>query len=1192
MQHPRRTRLGRDGLWISLGLFLGLFSGQAALVEGARDGAEPEPAQTLEPQVVTEFPQAARGAGARLRVAPGLEVRLWASEPLIENITSLDFDGLGRAYVVETGRRRTSVFDIRGLQPWLDDDFAFRTVQDRADFLKKMLTPGTPGHEAFLEAVTRAGRGGFQDFNQDGVVDWRDLEVESERIRLVWASDDGPVADRSMTFVEPFDSSVSGVAAGVLAWGDSVWFTCVPDLWRFPAASGDREKPEVVRAPQEEHRLLTGFGVHIAFGGHDLHGLAMGPDGRLYFSIADRGIHVTNRENDVVALPDTGAVFRCEPDGSHFELYATGLRNPQELAFDDFGNLWTGDNNGDGGDKARWTWVLEGADYGWTLGWQWLPGMGGWNQERLWEMQTTNSAAYIVPPVAHVGHGPAGIAWYPGTGLGSKYQDHFFYTDFPGGVRVFQVEPEGAFFRIPDAGRWLEDNSGQNPRGKLLWDLYPVDVTFPPGGGVMVADWVRGWEKTGQARIWHVRDPRLDEDPQIAETQRLLAEHATPPGWTDLPMADLARLLGHVDQRVRMAAQDTLTQRDAAEIVAILETHESQRARWLALYALERQRRRQGLAAEAVEWIPRGLSDPEMEVRALAARLAGEWFPRASVEPLLELAAKDPHPRVVAHALMALRLDEVAPQDLQPLVDQLHQVADRSLGTTRTTDPALFHGVTRAMQRAGRGAGLIWVAGLQHRNPNVRLATIVAARRVGTPFLIQGLNDRDPRVVLETVRAIHDPPIRVAQPALLDMLDPDGGLASRWLGFTLARSWQGEFPFEPDEWNAWITRRLINAHFRAGNAQNAERIVAYAARPGNPESLRAEALEVLALWPKPPARDRVTGLIAEHRRRSETAARREVLEALDAWLERLPLPGAQEGLGSFEDTMPPAVQVAFLSLLGTLNHDRAPVFAQLLLEDANEAVRQEAARWIPRETRDTPDWIARATDESLGWKARQEALAVLKADGSETAKAWLTEQLGTWEAGEWPGELALDLVEALQGIADPEIDARMEALALKKSGESVEPDPEAVPFPYELALAGGDPVRGKRLFVEQADWGCARCHRFDGEGGQVGPDLTGIGDRMSPQALFKAIVDPNADLAEGYETLWLDLIDGRFLAGVGVSENEETLVLRTEDGSEETIPVEQIASRERGLSMMPEGLVELMSLRDLRDLLAALAASR
>ncbi|MFM8356974.1 MAG: PQQ-dependent sugar dehydrogenase, partial [Verrucomicrobiota bacterium] len=446
----------------------------------------------------------ARSARQRLRVAPGLQLGLWAAEPLLQNLTSVTFDGPGHAYVVETGRRRTSVFDIRNFTDWVEDDLALRTPAARGAYLEGMLATNA----AFRAAATRNKRGGLGDFNRDGTVDVRDLEVESEAIRRVWDTDGDGIADHSSLVADGFNSRVSGVAAGLLAQGTNLWFACIPDLWRFPlpSAAGTNAPPKLAH---DGARLFSGFGSHIAYGGHDLHGLIRGPDGRIYFSIADRGAWVTNREGRVLAVPDTGAVFRCEPDGSQLEIHALGLRNPQELAFDDLGNLWTGDNNADGGDQARWTLVLPGADYGWTIGWQWLPRLGAWNSERLWHTRESHTAAHLVPPVAHVGHGPAGIAHYPGTGLGDRFQGHFFYADFPGGIRHFQVEPVGAFFRVsppPGAGdsrKWLEDNSATNLTGKILWDLSPVDVTFPPFGGLIVADWVEGWEKTGKGRLWH-----------------------------------------------------------------------------------------------------------------------------------------------------------------------------------------------------------------------------------------------------------------------------------------------------------------------------------------------------------------------------------------------------------------------------------------------------------------------------------------------------------------------------------------------------------------------------------------------------------------------------------------------------------------------------------------------------------------
>src|ERR1043165_2946433 len=194
--------------------------------------------------------------------------------------------------------------------------------------------------------------------------------------------------------------------------------------------------PQVASQKSKIETLLHGFGTHTAIGGPDLHGLKMGPDGRIYFSIADRGTstNLWDKIGDhwpgltMEALADSGAVFRCQPDGTQLEVVAIGLRNPQELAFDEFGNLFTGDNNGDGGDKSRWEYIVEGADYGWRMGWQWLPKMGAWNSDMLWGMAPSNTSSFYLPPVTHIAAGPAGMAYYPGTGLPARHHRHFFLS--------------------------------------------------------------------------------------------------------------------------------------------------------------------------------------------------------------------------------------------------------------------------------------------------------------------------------------------------------------------------------------------------------------------------------------------------------------------------------------------------------------------------------------------------------------------------------------------------------------------------------------------------------------------------------------------------------------------------------------------------------------------------------------------
>ena len=73
----------------------------------------------------------------------------------------------------------------------------------------------------------------------------------------------------------------------------------------------------------------------------------MGPDGRLYWEVGDIGLHVTDRSGKTWSYPNQGAVMRSDPDGSNFEVFATGIRNLQEFSFDEHGNLISVDNDGD-----------------------------------------------------------------------------------------------------------------------------------------------------------------------------------------------------------------------------------------------------------------------------------------------------------------------------------------------------------------------------------------------------------------------------------------------------------------------------------------------------------------------------------------------------------------------------------------------------------------------------------------------------------------------------------------------------------------------------------------------------------------------------------------------------------------------------------------------------------------------------
>ncbi len=1135
----------------------------------------------------TDSPETAR---KRLVVAPGLKVDLWAAEPLIQDVVNFSFDEQGRAYVVETGRRRTSVFDIRSYRDWVDADLSFRTPWDRAAFLK---TNVSQDNAAFMRQMGSAKQGGFRDFNKDGRLDWRDLEVESEHIKLVWDSTGSGVADKSAVFADGFNTSISGVAAGVLARRGEVYFTSIPDVWKMhnhyvqrpdtaplrPLTPSKARIPNTFNAgygyePMAMVNLATGFGVHIAYGGHDMHGLQFGPDGKLYWTIADRGAALTNLSRTLNPdldyllkfLPDTGAVFRSNPDGSELEVVAIGLRNPQELAFDDFGNLFTADNNADGGDKARWVHIVEGADYGWRYGWQHLPKLGAWNAEMLWGLAPSNTALSYPPPVAHIGHGPAGIAHYPGTGLPDTFRDCFFYADFPGGIRYFRLEPSGASFKVANAGKWLESNSPDEREGKLLWNLYPTDIEFGPDGGAYVLDWVAGWEKTGKGRIWRVHDPAVDGSAAVKETKQLLATI----GETTKP-DKLAELLGHPNQRVREEALHTLCAQGHRTLLAqIAKSRASKLALIGVVWGLSRSSTNQFADSNNLSSALNELAQiRDSDIRAIVAKAMRH--PRLNYFYRLEEMLHDPNLRVRANAAESLgwlKHRKAIPE----LIDLLKRNADQ--------DATVRNAAVYALVRIGDTDALL--AAAKDKSASVRLGACLALRRLMHPGIAQFLDDPDPRIVLEAARAIADLPIEPALPKLAD-------LALKYVE-------QSELRLsEP------LLRRVANANFRIGGTTNAGNLAMIASLPKTPESISLETIEMLAGWPSPSNRDKVTGLWRPLAQRTEKyipgaalfcvhtspvgfgAPRLQAAAVRAALALEWKLPLADEGFAN--TNLHADVRLEFLHLMQAQKHPKFESTLALAIRDSSEVIRKEASRLSA--AGGGTDALARlaATLQSGTLGERQSALQSLASLKGKEADDALRKALTQLLEGKLPKELHLDVLEAAAKRTSPSIKERLAQFEAKRDAK----DPLAK---WRECLTGGDAKAGRVLFHERQEAACARCHKLAGEGGDVGPDLAGLVAKKGREYALESIVLPNRVIAQGFESLLVVMKNGQSFAGLVKSESGDELTLNSPEDGILKLKKADIAKRTPALSPMPESLIEVLTKREIRDLVEFLATAK
>lgn len=220
-------------------------------------------AQAEKPQftpVIAEASDEAANLIDSFQIPEGMKAKLFASEPMLANPVVFCVDHQGRFYVAETFRHSDGVMDNRGHLDWLHDDLASQTVADREKMFRKFLG----------SQIT-------------------EFETQTERIRLISDSDGDGVADRSTVFADHFGHLMDGIGAGLLAYRGKVYFACVPKLWLLEDQNNDG-------TADLEEVLFDGFGVRVAFLGHDLHGLILGPDGRIYFSMGDRGYNLINRE--------------------------------------------------------------------------------------------------------------------------------------------------------------------------------------------------------------------------------------------------------------------------------------------------------------------------------------------------------------------------------------------------------------------------------------------------------------------------------------------------------------------------------------------------------------------------------------------------------------------------------------------------------------------------------------------------------------------------------------------------------------------------------------------------------------------------------------------------------------------------------------------------------------------------------
>jgi putative membrane-bound dehydrogenase-like protein len=400
-------------------------------------------------QLSDEQKRLPENALAGLEVADGLDITLFASEPMLTNPTNMDIDARGRVWITEAYNYRMS------------------------------LNPHNPQRD------------------------------EGDRIIILEDTDGDGKADNTKVFYQGTDINS---ALGIAVLGNKVIVSCSPNVFVFTDENGD-DKPDKIEkfftgisGEQHDHAMhafVFGPDGKLYFNYGNAGGQLMDKDGN---PIRDKAGNLVNDKGEPYR---EGMVFRCNPDGSELEVLGHNFRNNYEVAVDSYGTMWQSDNDDDGNRGVRINYVMEFGNYGYKdemTGAGWQARRTNMEEEiplRHWHLNDPG----VVPNLLQTGAGsPTGILVYEGNLLPKAFHNQIIHSDAgPNVVRAYPVQEDGAGYKaeiknIVEGVRdqWFRPSDVTvAPDGSLF-----ISDWYDPGvGGHQMGDMNRG-------RVYRVAPPK------------------------------------------------------------------------------------------------------------------------------------------------------------------------------------------------------------------------------------------------------------------------------------------------------------------------------------------------------------------------------------------------------------------------------------------------------------------------------------------------------------------------------------------------------------------------------------------------------------------------------------------------------------------------------------------------------------
>jgi putative heme-binding domain-containing protein len=197
----------------------------------------------------------------------------------------------------------------------------------------------------------------------------------------------------------------------------------------------------------------------------------------------------------------------------------------------------------------------------------------------------------------------------------------------------------------------------------------------------------------------------------------------------------------------------------------------------------------------------------------------------------------------------------------------------------------------------------------------------------------------------------------------------------------------------------------------------------------------------------------------------------------------------------------------------------------------------------------------------------------------------LLAQLDRLASGEIAPAAQLDLLDAAALREDSRIKG---VLAAREAALAQDPDPLA---PFRVCIEGGNARRAFQIIYNDPVMQCIRCQAVGDRGSSdVGPNLTGIGSRVTREYLLESIIKPSAKIAEGFELVVVTKTNDEAVVGTLLKRDHSGVRVKTPDGEEVLVPAAAVKSVESAPSAMPEIAAIALTKSQIRDLVAGLAA--